>query len=74
MKKVKENTIEENLLLQGVTKLKKFGFVNVSKTNITTDEVYSLYFSKMLKEMLGGSLEKDLVINQMLETIDALIK
>lgn len=74
MKKNTEHNFKENLIKQGVSKLKKFGFVNVNKTNIVTDEVYSLYFSKILHEMLGINLETDVVINQLLKSMNYKIK
>lgn len=70
MKNYTEHIFKEILIKQGVTKLKKFGFVNVNKTNIVTDEVYTFYFSKILHEMLGVHLEADVVINQLLESIN----
>lgn len=74
MKKNIEHNLKEILIKQGVSKLKKFGFINVSKTNIVTDEVYTLYFSKILQEMLGINLEADMVINQLLEFMNNKIK
>ncbi|MES2284437.1 MAG: hypothetical protein V4547_02030 [Bacteroidota bacterium] len=70
MKKNTGHNFKETLIKQGVTKLKKFGFVNVNKTNITTDEVYTFYFSKIVQEMLGDHLEADVVINQLLESMN----
>jgi len=72
MKKGKEPDIKESLVIQGVAKLKKYGFVNVTKTNITTDEVYALYFSKMLYEMTGSRIEQDNVEKQLQESFDIL--
>ncbi|MES2139503.1 MAG: hypothetical protein V4511_07320 [Bacteroidota bacterium] len=70
MKKDTEHNFKEILIKQGVSKLKKFGFVNVNKTNILTDEVYALYFSKILQEMHGVNSEADTMINQLLESIN----
>lgn len=74
MKKDAENILKENLIKQGVEKLKKFGFVNVNKNNIITDEVYSLYFSKMLQGMIGRHRELDDAIRQLQESMGTLIK
>jgi hypothetical protein len=74
MQKETGHNFKETLIKQGVSKLKKFGFVNVNKTNIVTDEVYTLYFSKILHEMLGINLEADMVINQLLEFMNNKIK
>lgn len=70
MKKNTGHNFKENLIKQGVAKLKKFGFVNVNKTNIVTDEVYTLYFSKILREMLGIDSEADIAINKLLESMN----
>jgi len=69
MKKKSEHNFEKNLIKQGVAKLKKYGFVNVTKTNIITDEVYTFYFSKILHDRLGVNLDADAMINQLLESI-----
>lgn len=74
MKKDAENILKENLIKQGVEKLKKFGFVNVNKNNIINDEVYSLYFSKMLQGMIGRYRELDDAIRQLQESMGTLIK
>lgn len=70
MQKETGHNFKETLIKQGVSKLKKFGFVNVNKTNIVTDEVYTLYFSKILHEMLGVHSEADIAINKLLESMN----
>ncbi|MDO9185118.1 MAG: hypothetical protein Q7W13_03830 [Bacteroidia bacterium] len=70
MQKETGHNFKETLIKQGVSKLKKFGFVNVNKTNIVTDEVYTFYFSKILQEMLGVHSEADIAINKLLESIN----
>jgi hypothetical protein len=62
--------IKAKLVKQAVNRLRKLGFVHVNKTNIETDEVYSLYFLKILKEKLGENEEVDIVINQLLITMN----
>ncbi len=74
MGKEKEHTLKEAFIKLGVAKLKNFGFVNVNKSNILTDEVYALYFSKILHESLGDNLEKDVAIKELIGAMDALIK
>lgn len=64
------SSIGFELIKQAVNRLKRFGFKNVNEGNITTDEVYSFYFFKMLKEMLGESQEKDEAIQQLLEMVN----
>lgn len=70
MQKETGHNFKETLIKQGVSKLKKFGFVNVNKTNIVTDEVYTFYFSKILQEMLGVHSESDIAINKLLESMN----
>ncbi|GGG43859.1 hypothetical protein [Bizionia arctica] len=40
---------KEELLVQGVEKLKIIGFANVNLDNILTDDIYQLYFLSFLK-------------------------
>ena len=63
-------SIKSKLIKQAASRLRKFGFIHVNENNITTDEVYSQYFMKILNEMLGENTEKDLVINQLLKTMN----
>lgn len=70
MKKDAGHNLKETLIKQGVSKLKKFGFVNVNKTNIVTDEVYTFYFSKILLEMLDLHPEAGIAINKLLESMN----
>lgn len=66
----KEESIKERLIRQVVNRLRNFGFVHVTKENITTDEVYSLYFSKILNDMLGENKKTDLVVKQLLNAMN----
>lgn len=63
-------SIQLKLIQNAVNKLRNFGFANVNEENITTDEVYSFYFLKMLNEMSGENKETDSVINQLSELIN----
>lgn len=63
-------SIKDELVNQIVNRLRKFGFVNVSKKNILTDEVYSQFFFKILNEKLGENSERDIAINQLLSIIN----
>jgi len=63
-------SIERKLIISTVNRLRKFGFIHVDEINIATDEVYSLYFYRILNEMLGENEETDLVINQLLKKLD----
>jgi hypothetical protein len=46
-------SIKDALIKQVVNKLRTLGFIHANENNITTDEVYSLYFLKILTEKLG---------------------
>lgn len=63
-------TIKNKLIGQIVNRLRQFGFIHVDEFNITTDEVYSLYFLKILNEMLGENIETDSVIHQLQEAVN----
>lgn len=63
-------SLKTELIKKAVSKLRKFGFTNVNEENITTDEVYSFYFFKMLKEWMGENQQKDTLIKQLLETMN----
>ena len=45
----KEDDIRNEWIKNGVKKLRLFGFTNVTEENIMTDEVYRLYFERMLR-------------------------
>ena len=65
--------IKNKLIKQAVKKLKRFGFTNVTEENITTDDVYKLYFRKMLLLNLGQNKETDKVIHELLGKIKELM-
>jgi hypothetical protein len=62
--------MKNKVIKQVVSRLRKFGFINVNEGNISTDEVYSMYYSKILNEQLGGDPEMDLIINQLLTAMN----
>lgn len=62
--------MKDKVIKQIVSRLRKFGFINVNENNISTDEVYSVYYSKILNEQLGRDSEMDLVINQLLTAMN----
>lgn len=64
--------IQNKLIKQAVKKLKMFGFTNVTKDNITTDDVYKLYFRKILLLNLGQNNDTDKVIHELLEKVKGL--
>ena len=53
------NDIKSELIEQGVKKLKLFGFTNVTEENIMQDEVYRLYFERILNSNLGDRPDID---------------
>jgi hypothetical protein len=66
--------IQNKLIKQAVKKLKRFGFTNVTEENITIDDVYKLYFRKILLLNLGENKETDKVIHEMLDNIKGLME
>jgi hypothetical protein len=59
-------SIKNKLIKQAVKKLRRFGFVNVAEENIATDDVYKLYFSKILLLRLGQNKETDKAVHELL--------
>ena len=62
-------TIDE-LIKQGVTKIKKFGYINVNEQNILSDDVYRVFFERILKERLKKNIEEKQDIYRLLEKIN----
>jgi hypothetical protein len=56
---------KDKLLDIGIKKLKNFGFVNVTKTNIFEDEVYLYYFKRFMVFLKGKSEELDRSIEEL---------
>ena len=61
-------TTREMLLTAGVRNLKEFGYPDVSTANILTDEIYSVFFAKMLEENRGRGV--DPTITELLAEIE----
>lgn len=53
-------TIREKLIAAGVKNLKEFGYPAVNAENILTDQIYSAFFSKMLKDNMGKGVDAEL--------------
>jgi hypothetical protein len=69
-KEMNVNSKETNKLkLQAVQSLKRFGFVNVTTDNITSDEVYRFFFGRFLKSRKGASSVLDTKIEELLKAI-----
>lgn len=56
---------KDKLLDIGIKKLKNFGFVNVTRTNIFEDEVYMYYFKRFMVFLKGKSEELDRLIDEL---------
>jgi len=54
----------------GITKLKNFGFVNVTKDNIFSDEVYKYYFKIFMNSLRAQNKNLDQSIDELLSAID----
>lgn len=64
-----EKSLKAKLVDHGIRKLKLFGFKNVDEENIMMDEVYKLYFEKILRSNMGRSAKIDEAIDQILSTM-----
>ncbi|MFH1319191.1 MAG: hypothetical protein ABII90_00870 [Bacteroidota bacterium] len=64
----------EELISLVVVKLKRFGYVNVNRDNILSDEVYRLFFEKILKERLERNKEELVDISTLLNKIKPVSK
>ena len=60
---------KSSIIEQAVNKLKKFGFLHVNTDNIMRDEVYKLYFEKILKGEAGKSTIRDAAIEELIRDI-----
>ena len=58
--------LRKNIILYGVDRLKRFGFIHVNEENIFDDEVYRTYFFEILLEKLGEYPEHDFLIKKMI--------
>ena len=58
--------IVNKIITNGVKNLKEFGYPAVTKENILTDEVYSMFFKNMLKDNLDQGFDEEInyLINQ----------
>ncbi|MEQ8471528.1 MAG: hypothetical protein RIC35_10095 [Marinoscillum sp.] len=59
----------DELIKLGVRKLRKFGYTHVNKQNILTDEVYRIFFERILKERLEKNKKEREDISHLLEKI-----
>lgn len=61
------NPVRDRLIAAGVRNLQEFGYPDVDKVNILTDEIYSGFFKSMLKDNLGRGADAE--INALLAEI-----
>jgi hypothetical protein len=59
----------EQLIEKGVEKLKQFGFVNVTKENIFSDEVYCFFLIRFMNSFKGKSSSLDAQIDYFLRVM-----
>jgi len=62
--------IKAKLIAAGIKNMNEFGYPNVDKHNILTDEVYSKFFLSMLKDNLGKAKSVDIAINELIKGIN----
>lgn len=60
----------QELITIGVNKLKKFGYTNVNEQNILSDEVYKLFFERILIGLLERNKKEADTITQLLDKIN----
>lgn len=63
------DNIRAALIRDGVAKVRDLGFQYVNENNIFFDEVYSMYFQKMLDQKMGINTHLDTVIKYTLNEI-----
>ena len=61
--------IKEKLIVAGIKNLKEFGYHDVNKESILTDQVYKEFFRSMLNDNLGNGSQIDKAIQELLITI-----
>jgi hypothetical protein len=66
--------MREKLITSGVRNLRTFGYPAVTAENILTDEIYSAFFSGMLKDAKGASEEVDTAVDSLLAEIEGKTK
>lgn len=63
--------MEQKLIAAGVRNLHEFGYPQANEQNIMIDEIYSAFFSMMLKDSLGkNGVMADAAIGRLLERLD----
>jgi uncharacterized Zn ribbon protein len=65
--------MKQRIITNSVAALKEFGYPQVNEENIFTDEVYSAFFEKMLKDAKDTLLEKGEDVSVIEELISEII-
>jgi hypothetical protein len=58
------------LIEEGVIRLKKFGFINVTRENVLSDEVYCFFLSRFVSSLKGKCQETDDQINRLQKLLE----
>ena len=61
---------KDKLLDIGIKKLKNFGFVNVTKTNVFEDEVYKYHLKRFMTFLKGKNEDLDQAIDELMSSIN----
>lgn len=61
--------VKSSIICECVNNIKEFGYSNVNKDNIFTDEIYSRFFKRILKSNLGKNSFVDCAIDELLKEL-----
>lgn len=62
----KDLELRSRFIEYGISRLKRFGFINVTAINILEDDVYKFYFFRFLLDRLGENQNDDVVIKNLI--------
>lgn len=58
--------LRKQIILDGVERLNRLGFKNATEQNIFENDVYKVYFLRILLEKLGKNANQDPLIKEMI--------
>jgi hypothetical protein len=61
--------LKTKLVKEGVKKLRVLGFRYVNEENILSDEVYKIYFGRILESLPGNEAEETDIVKEILQQI-----
>ncbi len=64
-----KDSIRDSFINNAINRLKNFGFIHVNRSTIFTDEVYRIYFFRILVSKSGENKFNDVVIEDLLEEL-----